>query len=152
MPDLDDTDRRIVRVLRSEGRISNADLAGRVGLSPSACHCRMRHLETTGVIQGYAALIDSLPGEGSLIVVTQITLERQTEEFLSRFETAVRRCPEVSVCFLMTGIADYLLKLKVKDAGDYERLHKEVLSRLPGVARLQSNSAIRAVASSAKSK
>lgn len=150
MQDLDDTDRRIIRVLRMEGRISNADLAGRVGLSPSACHRRVRHLESSGVIRGYAALIDALPGDGGLIVVTQITLDRQTEEFLNRFEAAVRRCPEVRDCYLMTGIADYLLKLEVTDAGDYERLHKDVLSRLPGVARLQSSFAIRAVVSPAR--
>ncbi len=150
MPDLDEADRRIIRVLRMEGRISNADLAERVGLSASACHRRVRHLENAGVIRGYAALIDAVSDDGSLIVVTQITLDRQTEEFLNRFEAAVRRCPEVRDCYLMTGIADYLLKLEVKDAGDYERLHKEVLSRLPGVARLHSSFAIRAVVNRAR--
>lgn len=149
MADLDEFDRRIVRVLRGEGRISNADLSARVGLSPSACHRRVRLLEETGVIRGYAALIDASTDAGGLVVVTQITLDRQTEDYLNRFESAVRRCPEVRDCYLMTGSADYLVKLEVKDAGDYERLHKEVLSRLPGVARLQSSFAIRTVVSHA---
>ncbi len=67
-----------------------------------------------------------------MVVLTQITLERQTEESLNRFEAAVRRCPEVRDCYLMTGLSDYLMRIEVLDAGDYERLHKEVLSRLPG--------------------
>ena len=79
------------------------------------------------------------------MVLTQITLERQTEESLNRFEAAVRRCPEVRDCYLMTGLSDYLMRIEVSDAGDYERLHKEVLSRLPGVARIQSSFAIRTV-------
>jgi len=134
---MDEIDRRIIQVLRADGRISNADLAGRVGLSASACHRRVRLLEESGVIRGYTAIIGG--------VLTQFSLDRQTEDYLNRFEAAVRRCPEVQDCYLMTGSADYLVKLKIADAADYERLHKEVLSRLPGVARLQSSFAIRTV-------
>jgi DNA-binding Lrp family transcriptional regulator len=147
MSHLDTTDREILRILRDDGRISNSDLAAKVGLSPSSCLRRVRILEKSGVIRGYAALIDIAPAEGGLVVLTRITLERQTEDFLNRFETAARRCPEVQDCYLMTGSADYLMKLKVKDTPDYERLHKDVLSRLPGVARLQSSFAIRTVVS-----
>ncbi|MDQ0449931.1 DNA-binding Lrp family transcriptional regulator [Methylobacterium aerolatum] len=142
---VDGIDRRIIQVLRTDGRISNADLAAAVGLSASACHRRVRLLEETGVIRGYAAIIGGPAEETGLVVLTQFTLDRQTEDFLIRFEAAVRRCPEVQDCYLMTGVADYLVKLKVRDAADYERLHKEVLSRLPGVARLQSSFAIRTV-------
>ncbi|GJD37365.1 Lrp/AsnC family transcriptional regulator [Methylobacterium aerolatum] len=142
---MDGIDRRIIQVLRTDGRISNADLAAAVGLSASACHRRVRLLEETGVIRGYAAIIGGPAEETGLVVLTQFTLDRQTEDFLIRFEAAVRRCPEVQDCYLMTGVADYLVKLKVRDAADYERLHKEVLSRLPGVARLQSSFAIRTV-------
>jgi DNA-binding Lrp family transcriptional regulator len=78
----------------------------------------------------------------------QITLERQTEEFLRRFESAVRKCPEVCECYLMTGIADYLLRVETGSAAEYERIHTEVLSRLPGVARIQSSFAIRTVVKS----
>ncbi len=141
---MDGIDRRIIQVLRTDGRISNADLAAAVGLSASACHRRVRLLEETGVIRGYAAIIGGPAEETGLVVLTQFTLDRQTEDFLIRFEAAVRRCPEVQDCYLMTGVADYLVKLKVRDAADYERLHKEVLSRLP-VARLQSSFAIRTV-------
>jgi DNA-binding Lrp family transcriptional regulator len=144
----DHIDRDILRILRDDGRISNSDLAVKVGLSPSACLRRVRLLERSGIIRGYTALVDVIPEEEGLVVLTQITLERQTEDFLSRFEAAARRCPEVQDCYLMTGSADYLLKLKVKDTPDYERLHKDVLSRLPGVARLQSSFAIRTVVSS----
>ncbi|MFG1400737.1 Lrp/AsnC family transcriptional regulator [Xanthobacter sediminis] len=147
MPTLDDVDERIIRVLRGDGRISNADLAAQVGLSPSACLRRTRQLERSGVIRGYAALLARAGTDDRLVVITQITLDRQTEEFLNRFEAAVRRCPEVTDCYLMTGLADYILKIEVKNAADYERLHKEVLSRLPGVARIQSSFAIRTVVS-----
>lgn len=147
MPALDDVDERIIRVLRGNGRISNADLAAQVGLSPSACLRRTRQLERSGVIRGYAALVARAGADDRLVVITQITLDRQTEEFLNRFEAAVRRCPEVADCYLMTGLADYILKIEVKNAADYERLHKEVLSRLPGVARIQSSFAIRTVVS-----
>ncbi|WP_454917249.1 Lrp/AsnC family transcriptional regulator [Xanthobacter sediminis] len=147
MPTLDDVDERIIRVLRGDGRISNADLAAEVGLSPSACLRRTRQLERRGVIRGYTALLSGAGADDKLVVLTQITLDRQTEEFLNRFEAAVRRCPEVIDCYLMTGLADYILKIEVKNAADYERLHKEVLSRLPGVARIQSSFAIRTVVS-----
>ncbi|MGY2048082.1 Lrp/AsnC family transcriptional regulator [Methylobacterium sp. JK268] len=141
----DETDARILRVLRGDGRISNHDLAAQVGLSPSATLRRLRLLERSGVIRGYTALIDEADGAAPLVVLTQITLDRQTEEFLNRFESAVRRCPEVRECYLMTGTADYQMRIEVRDPGDYERLHKEVLSRLPGVARIQSSFAIRTV-------
>ncbi|OAS18835.1 Lrp/AsnC family transcriptional regulator [Methylobacterium platani] len=141
----DEIDARILRVLRDDGRISNADLAAKVGLSPSACLRRLRLLESNGTIRGYTALIEADEREAHLVVLTQITLERQTEESLNRFEAAVRRCPEVRDCYLMTGLSDYLMRIEVSDAGDYERLHKEVLSRLPGVARIQSSFAIRTV-------
>ncbi|WP_298965797.1 Lrp/AsnC family transcriptional regulator [uncultured Methylobacterium sp.] len=141
----DEIDAAILRVLRGDGRISNADLAQQVGLSPSACLRRLRLLERSGVIRGYTALIEEAEGRGRLVVLTQITLDRQTEEYLVRFEAAVRRCPEVRDCYLMTGLSDYLMRIEVTDAGDYERLHKEVLSRLPGVARIQSSFAIRTV-------
>ncbi len=142
---LDDADHRILRALRLDGRMTNAALAEAVGLSPSACLRRLRLLETRGVIRGYTAIIeDTQPGD-SVTVIVQITLERQTEDHLSRFETAVRRLAEVRECFLMTGMSDYLLRVEVRDAADYERVHKEQLSRLPGVARIQSAFAIRRV-------
>jgi DNA-binding Lrp family transcriptional regulator len=141
----DETDRAILRFLRADGRMSNAALAEAVGLSPSACLRRLRLLEHRGIIRGYTAIIqETAPGEG-VVVIVQITLERQTDESMRRFEGAVRRCPEVRECYLMTGQSDYLLRVEARDAADYERIHKEALSRMPGVARIQSSFAIRSV-------
>ncbi len=145
MQTLDDTDRAILRLLRADGRMSNADLAAAVGLSASACLRRVRLLEHRGIIRGYTALIEEAAPRDLVVVIVQITLDRQTDEHLKRFEEAVRRCPEVRECYLMTGIADYLLRVEARDAADYERIHKEALSRMPGVARIQSSFAIRTV-------
>ncbi|MDN3565371.1 Lrp/AsnC family transcriptional regulator [Paeniroseomonas aquatica] len=145
MQDTDDTDLAMIRLLRADGRMSNAALAQAIGLSPSACLRRLRLLEHRGVIRGYTALVgDPSPRDG-VVVIVQITLERQTDEHLKRFEAAVRGCPEVRECYLMTGIADYLVRVEARDAADYERIHKEALSRMPGVARIQSSFAIRTV-------
>lgn len=145
MQALDELDLAIIRELRADGRMSNAALAAAVGLSPSACLRRMRLMERSGVIRGYTVLLDQPEPQGAVTVIVQITLERQTEQHLARFEAAVKRCPEVVQCHLMTGIADYLLQVEARDAADYERIHKEQLSRMPGVARIQSSFAIRTV-------
>jgi DNA-binding Lrp family transcriptional regulator len=142
---LDETDRALLRLLRADGRMSNADLAEAVGLSASACLRRVRLLEHRGIIRGYTALIEEAAPRDLVVVIVQITLDRQTDDHLKRFEEAVRRCPEVRECYLMTGIADYLLRVEARDAADYERIHKEALSRMPGVARIQSSFAIRTV-------
>ena len=142
---MDEIDRAIIRHLREDGRMSNAALAAAVGLSPSACLRRLRLLERDGPIRGYTVLLDSPAQTDGVVVIVQITLERQTDDHLRRFEEAVRRCPEVRECYLMTGVADYLLRVEARDAADYERVHKEALSRMPGVARIQSSFAIRAV-------
>lgn len=142
---LDSQDRKILRLLRANGRMSNAALAAAIGLSPSACLRRVRLLEVAGVIRGYTAIIEDTAPQGHTVVIVQITLERQTEDGLSRFEAAVRQCPEVRECYLMTGSADYQLRVEARDAADYERIHKEQLSRMPGVARIQSAFAIRTV-------
>ena len=142
---MDEIDRAIIRVLRQDGRIPNAALAAAVGLSPSACLRRLRLLERNGTIRGYTALVEEPPTQGAVVVIVQITLDRQTDEHLKRFEAAIRKCPEVRECYLMTGIADYLLRVEARDAADYERIHKDALSSMPGVARIQSSFAIRTV-------
>jgi DNA-binding Lrp family transcriptional regulator len=142
---LDDTDRTLLRLLRADGRMSNAALAEAVGLSPSACLRRLRLLEHRGVIRGYTAIIAEAPTREGVTVIVQVALERQTDDSMQRFEVAVRRCPEVRECYLMTGMSDYLLRVEARDAADYERIHKDTLSRLPGVARIQSSFAIRSV-------
>ena len=142
---MDAVDRRIIDALRADGRITNVDLAEKVGLSPSACLRRVRLLEEDGTIRGYAALINDREAVSDTVVIVQISLERQTDEYLRRFEKAASQCPDIRECYLMTGVSDYLLRVAVPDAASYERIHTDVLSRLPGVARIQSSFAIRAV-------
>jgi DNA-binding Lrp family transcriptional regulator len=142
---MDEKDRAILRQLRQDARMPNAKLAAAVGLSPSACLRRLRLLERSGAIRGYTVVLDEAPPREGVVVIVQIALERQTDEHLRRFEEAVRKCPEVRECHLMTGLADYLLRVEARDAADYERIHKEALSRMPGVARIQSSFAIRTV-------
>lgn len=145
MTAIDAIDRNILRLLRIDARQSNARLAEQVGLSPSACLRRIRLLEKAGVIRGYTALVDVANNEATIAVIINITLERQTEDHLDRFEAAVRRYPEIRECYLMTGGSDYLLRVEVANAGEFERIHKEVLSTLPGVLRIHSSFSIRNV-------
>lgn len=145
MHELDAIDARIIDRLRENARISNADLASVVGLSPSACHRRLRLLESRGVIRGYTVVLDQRAAKQGTVVFVQIALERQTDDCLARFEQAARRCPEIRECYLMTGASDYQLQIVVEDMREYERIHRDVLSALPGVARIQSNLTIRPV-------
>lgn len=139
----DDTDRAILRLLRAEGRKPNAEIAQEVGLSPSACLRRIRIMEDRGVIRGYTVLTAPDDDDRGVDVVVQVTLDRQTEDYLSRFENAVRQCPEVQECFLMGGDVDYWLRLRTESVAAYEVIHGEVLSRLPGVTRINSSFAMR---------
>lgn len=147
---LDRTDQSILVELQREGRLSNRDLAERVHLSESACLRRVRALEEARVIDRYTAVINQskvgLPGN----VFVSITLNRQEQADLAAFEEAVKRVPEVMECYLMTGQQDYLLRVVVSDPGDFERLHSQHLTRLPGVARVQSSFALRTVRKSAE--
>jgi DNA-binding Lrp family transcriptional regulator len=143
--DLDAIDRRIVQLLQGDGRMPNAKLAAAVDLSPSSCLRRVRLLERDGVIRGYTALVEADEPDRATTVLVEIVLERQTAESMSKFESAVRRFPEVRECYLMSGTSDYLLRVQARDAADYERIHSEHLSRLPGVARVRSSFAIRTV-------
>ncbi len=142
---LDDTDRAILDVLQRDGRLSNVKLAERVHLSESACLRRVRLLEEAGVISRYAAVVDArsvgLPDN----VFVSIALVRQDQADLDAFERAVCEVPEVMECYLMTGEFDYLLRLVVSDMADFERIHRDALTRLPGVARVNSSVAIRTV-------
>ncbi len=146
---LDSIDYRILAALQDDGRITNNSLAEKAGLSPSACLRRVQMLERAGVIEGYTALVDAAALGRPTTVVVQITLERQTDDYLEAFEAAIAHQAEVVECYLMSGMADYLLRVAVRDAEDYERLHRGVLARLPGVARIQSSFAIRTVISRA---
>lgn len=147
---LDRIDQAILAELQRHGRLSNRELAEKVHLSESACLRRVRALEEAGVIDRYAALVSQskvgLPGN----VFVSITLNRQEQADLAAFEEAVKRVPEVMECYLMTGAQDYLLRVVVSDPADFERLHSQHLTRLPGVARVQSSFALRTVRKSAE--
>ncbi|MBD0416101.1 Lrp/AsnC family transcriptional regulator [Oryzicola mucosus] len=142
---MDAIDRKLIQLLRLNARMSNAKLAAEVGLSASACLRRINILESSGIIRGYTALVDNTLGENAIAVIINITLERQTEDYLNRFEAAARKHPDIQECFLMTGGADYLLKVEVASPGEFERIHKEILSTLPGVLRIHSSFSIRNV-------
>lgn len=145
MPDLDATDRRILTVLQRDGRISNADLSEQVNLSPSACHRRVQRLEEDGYIAAYVALIDARRIGKPTTVFVEITLQGQADDLLDAFESAITRVPDVLECHLMAGTADYLLKIIVEDTEDFARIHRQFLSRLPGVRQMQSSFALRTV-------
>ena len=142
---LDKYDRMILDALQKDGRISNVQLAGEVNLSESACLRRVRALEDANIIDRYAALVSQARVGLSGNVFVHIGLQREEESELAAFENAVRDIPEVMECFLMTGEFDYLLRVVVSDMADFERLHRDFLTRLPGVARVNSSVAIRTV-------
>ena len=142
---LDRLDRKILSVLQEDGRIANADLAESVGLSASACLRRVRALEEAGVIERYVALLDQKKIARRVDIFVEISLTSQASEVLDAFEKAVARSSEIMECYLMAGDADYLLKIAAADPSDFERIHKDHLSRLPGVTRMRSSFAIRKI-------
>jgi Lrp/AsnC family leucine-responsive transcriptional regulator len=142
---LDDTDRRMIRALQDDGRITNADLARAVNLSESACLRRLRALETAGVISRYAAIINERAVGLPISVFVTVTLSSQSEAMLTAFESAIATVPAVVECYLMTGGSDYLLRLVVRDVDDLERVHSKELTRIPGVTRVSSSVAMRTV-------
>jgi len=142
---LDDYDRAILDALQRDGRISNVQLAGRVHLSESACLRRVRALEKGGLIERYAAVVNQQEAGIPVNVFVSIMLQRQDQADLRAFEEAVQDVPEVLECYLMTGEFDYLLRVVVSDAADFERIHSQHLTRLPAVSRVQSGFALRTV-------
>jgi DNA-binding Lrp family transcriptional regulator len=138
-------DRKIMRELVKDARISHVLLSEKVGLSPTAGARRLQQLDQSGVIRGYSANIDAAGLGFMMTVLVHITLDRQSEDALARFEKEVTKCHEVVACHLMSGSDDYLVQVQARDMADYERIHKQHLSRMPGVARLHSSFAMRAV-------
>ena len=141
---LDQIDQAILTELQRDGRLTNVQLANRVGLSESACLRRVRALEENGAIDQYVMLVNQAaigkPGN----VLVRVSLEGQQKEKLAGFEAAIKNVPEVMECYLMSGEVDYQLRLVVHNAADYERLHNELTS-LPGVQRIHSSFALRTV-------
>ena len=142
---LDATDWRILALLQEDARISNVDLAKAIGLSPSPCLSRVRALEEAGFIRRYVTLLDPQRMGLQVSVFIQVTLEKQIEPALEVFEKAIRARPEVMECYLMTGEADYLLRVVVPDLQALERFILNFLSRVPGVGNIKSSFALKQV-------
>lgn len=145
MMQLDATDRAILRELQRDGRLSNVDLAQRVHLSPSACLRRVKALEDAGVIDRYVALLNPRALGPLGTSWTIVNVENTQPAVLEAFERAARATPEILDCFYVAGANDYLLRFTYRDAADLERLHAEVLPRLPGVVRSNSMLVLRTV-------
>ena len=139
---LDPIDRRILAELQADGRLSLAELAERVGLSVSPCLRRVRALEESGVIARYVAVLDQRAVGLPVSVFISIKMESQREEALEQFAKAIATWPEVLECYLMTGPRDYLLRVVVADLEAYEWFLKSKLTRLSGVASIESSFAL----------
>ena len=144
--DIDTIDRVILNILQKDGRIANVDLAERAGLSPSPCARRVKNLEDSGIIARSAALIDQKAVGLPVNVFVNVTLERQVKDALQNFEAAILKRPEVMECYLMTGEADYFLRVVVADLDAYERFLVEHLTRIPGIANIKSSFALKQIA------
>jgi Lrp/AsnC family leucine-responsive transcriptional regulator len=143
---LDRYDRRILEVLQAEGRISNQELAERIGLSPSPCLRRVRALEESGVIAGYRAVLDARRLDLTLLALIHISMDRHTPERFANFEDKVSALPEVLECLLITGQdADYQLKVIVRDMDAYQALLLNKITRIEGVSGVHSSFVMRRV-------
>jgi len=130
---LDELDRKILRVLQTDGRITNQDLAARVGLSAAACHDRFRRLRERGFITGFVPLLDPQKIDRALMIFVGIQLDRTTGETFEQFAATVRRTPEILECHMVAGGFDYLIKARVEDMAAYRAFLGETLVNLPGV-------------------
>lgn len=139
---LDAVDRRLLNALQENGRLPVTDLAEKIGLTTSPCLRRLKILERAGIIRGYAALVDQNKVGLPVSVFISVKLEMQREEALERFEATMRDCPEVVECYLMTGPRDYLLRVVAQDLAAYERFLKQTLTRIEGVASIESSFAL----------
>ncbi len=142
---MDRADAALLEALQADSSRSIGDVAVAVGLSPSACHRRMRGLEERGVIAGYAARLDPRRLGLMVEVFVEITLTSQSREAMERFERAVADYDDILECHLMSGQADYLLRIAAVDLAHYDRIHRDCLARLPGVSAMHSSFAIRRI-------
>jgi Lrp/AsnC family transcriptional regulator, leucine-responsive regulatory protein len=140
---MDLTDRKILDLLARGSRLTGEQLGERVGLSPSAAHRRVKALEESGAILGYRARLSHTARGSPSTVFVQVTLTDQRQATMLGFEQALAATPAVSEAHLMSGESDYLLKVLVREHDSYERIHREILSALPGVQRLVSQFTIR---------
>ena len=140
---MDHIDRKILELLAADSRLTGERLGDRVGLSPSAAHRRVKALEESGAILGYRARLSKGARGNPSTVFVQVTLTDQRQATMLAFEEALARTEQVAEAYLMSGQSDYLVKVLVRDDESYERIHREILSVLPGVQRLVSQFTIR---------
>lgn len=145
MNDLDRTDLKILRELAQDGRLGWRELAERINLTLTPTLRRVRRLEDEGYIQGYAARLDEGRLAGRMIAFVSVTLASQAEDVINRFEEQIALAPEVMSCFLMTGDADYSLRVVVRDLDDYHQFLTRTLTRIPGVAHIKSSFALKSI-------
>ncbi len=143
---LDDIDLKMLGHIQDDARLTNVELAEKVGLSPSPCLRRLRRLENDGVIKGYMTFVDQTQVGLPVSVFVSVALKEQSEGALEEFEAAITALPEVMECYLMTGTSDYLLRVVASDLADYERFLKHHLTRIPAIASIQSSFALKQVA------
>jgi DNA-binding Lrp family transcriptional regulator len=143
--DIDDRDRLILEELQADGALSNADLAERVNLSPSACLRRVNILAESGLVEGTHLVLDQAKAGFKGTAYVFISLKGQDRATLTAFEAAMTNVPQIQECYLLAGQADYLLRVVFGDMEDLERLHSDVITRLPGVERVQSTLTLRTV-------
>lgn len=142
---IDRADRRILTELQLAGRISNVELAGRVGLSPSPCLARVKQLEEKGIVSQYVALLDPEKIGSTVSVFIQISLSNQTERNLENFEQTATNLPEVMECYLMSGDSDYLLRVIVTDTVALRNFILDKLTKIDGVSSIRSSFALKQV-------
>lgn len=142
---LDAIDKRIVKALQDNARLSSQELSDQVGISASPCWRRVKALEEAGVITKYVTLVDPEALGLSISIFTSVSLDKQIETALETFQKAVRKRPEVMECYLMTGDFDYLLRVVVGSLHDYERFLLDHLTKVPGVASIKSSFALKQV-------
>lgn len=139
------TDSAILQALQKNSQLSMSVLAEKINLSTSACHRRVKLLEESGVIKGYSAYLDSEKIGYNVLVYSEISLSSQTDECFDTFESAVKNCAEVLECHMMSGNADYLIKVAASSTAHYEKIHRRTLTRLPGIASMRSNFVLKTI-------
>lgn len=142
---MDQTDTKILRALQRDSNRPVADLAGELGLSPSACHRRIKSLEAAGIIKGYSARLSRRKLGFNILVFVEITLRSQERSVLEGFEAAVRASPDILECHLTSGQADYTLRVAARDMDDYDRIHRDCLAALPDVSAMHTTFALRPI-------
>ncbi len=142
---MDRIDRKLLKTLQEDCRQPIAELAAKVALSPSACHRRIKLLEERGILEGYVARLNGKKVGYLIEFFIEVSLHSQSQDILRGFEDAAQRVPEILECHLMTGQADYMLKVAARSTEDYERIHRDCIAQLPHVARIQSSLVLRTV-------